>query len=286
MKKNNIYINHQKLPLKPILKWVGGKKQIFNEINKRLPKTFNTYFEPFIGGGYLLFALQPKEAYINDLNKELINLYKIVKTNPNEFINNLLTFKNSKDDFYKIRSLDRDKSIFDKLSNVERASRILYLNKTCYNGLYRVNQAGQLNAPFGAYKNPNFCDKELILNISKYFNKNKIHFSNDDFGKMLSKIKMGDFVYLDPPYDPISDSSSFTGYNSNGFNKSDQIRLKIFCDKLTKKGAYFLLSNSSTDFIKNLYKNYYLDEIDANRFINCKGELRTKIKEVLIKNYE
>lgn len=273
--------------IKPILKWVGGKKQIFPEIKKKIPKRFNNYFEPFLGGGFVLFSLQPKKAHVNDLNEQLINVYRVIKGQPKQLIDELRNYKNESDFFYAIRSLDRDKAAFSKLQPHKKAARILYLNKTCYNGLYRVNSRGELNAPFGRYKNPNICNEKLILGISKYLNSSDVKFSNGDFDGMIRYVKKNDFVYLDPPYDPISDSSSFTGYNAFGFDRRDQKRLKSFCDAIDRKGAKFMLSNSATDFVRKLYENpkYKIHEIDVKRMIAGKNASRTAIKELLICNY-
>lgn len=200
-----------------------------------MPKQFNNYIEPFFGGGAVLFALQPKKAIINDLNHELINVYSCIKDYSTELIEELLKLKNSREEFYNIRSIDRDKEKYIKLSNIQKAARIIYLNKTCYNGLYRVNSNGELNSPFGNYKNPLICDKELINNLSNYFNNENIEIYSGDYYNILKKVKKGDFIYLDPPYDPISNSSSFTGYTSIGFNQNEQVRLKKFCDEIHKK---------------------------------------------------
>ena len=271
--------------MKPIVKWVGGKTQLLSEIKKLIPESYNTYFEAFLGGGAVLFNIEPKKAIINDFNDELINLYQVIKNNPHELIEDLKKHKNEKDYFYCMRELDRNKESYKKLSNIERASRILYLNKTCYNGLYRVNSNGEFNSPFGTYKNPLICDEANILEISNYFNKNNIKILNDDFSIILKYVKANDFVYLDPPYYPLTKSASFTGYNANGFNEADQIRLKEFCDKLNKKGVKFLLSNSNTDFIKELYKEYDIIIVKAKRYINSNGNDRNNCEEVLIKNY-
>lgn len=285
-----MYYNfYMKYEIKPILKWAGGKRLVFPEIKKRLPEHYNRYFEPFVGGGYVLFTLQPEEYFINDYNTELINLYKEIMDKPKQLISELKKFSNTKENFYDVREWDRDLVKYNKLSSVKKAARIIFLNKTCYNGLYRVNSEGQLNAPFGNYKNPLICNKELITNISHFFNNTKPHFSTGDFYDVLKNVKKGDFVYLDPPYDPISSSSSFTGYSINGFTREDQIRVKEFCDKVDEKGAYFMLSNSCTKFIKDLWTdshNYIIDEIMANRSINSKGDKRQKVKEIIVTNYE
>ena len=269
--------------MKPILKWVGGKTRLLPEIEKRIPE-FQHYYEPFVGGAALLLHLQPKNATAADANEELINLYNVVKTAPEELIKDLGKHKNEKEYFYQIRKLDRLESYKD-LSPIEKASRILYINKTCYNGLFRVNSRGELNTPFGNYKNPLICDENNIRELSDYFNRANIQFIHQDFEQTLLEAKKGDFVYLDPPYDPISATASFTAYAKNGFSKEEQIRLKQCCDKLDEKDAHFLLSNSATEFICELYEEYSVEIIDAPRSISCNGTNRNSVNEVLISNY-
>lgn len=273
--------------MKPILKWVGGKRQLMHEIVSRLPENYNNYYEPFLGGASVLLALNPDVSFVNDINPELINVYNTVKKNHEGLIKLLKKHKNESDYFYEIRSIDRDKKKYKQLTAIEKASRIIYLNKTCYNGLYRVNSRGELNAPFGKYKNPLICDEENIRAVSRFFNDSNINFFNEDFEKFLNRCEAGDFVYLDPPYDPVSDSSSFTGYNAGGFSRHDQERLKGICDELNNRGVYFLLSNSSTEFILNLYNepDYTIDLVDAKRNINSNAENRGVVKEVLVRNY-
>lgn len=272
--------------MKPILKWVGGKRQLMSEIKNRVPKEYNDYYEPFLGGASVVLNLKPQTSYVNDLNKELINVYEVVRDDPEKLIKELQKHKNESEYFYKVRSMDRDDKKYKKLSKVKKASRIIYLNKTCYNGLYRVNSRGELNAPFGKYKNPLICDEKNIKSVSNYFNEANVEFFNEDFELFLSRCKKNDFVYLDPPYDPISDSASFTGYSASGFNRRDQERLKVVCDILNEKGVKFLLSNSNTKFINELYKNYQIDEVDARRNVNSNASKRGKIKEVLVRNYD
>lgn len=271
--------------MKPVLKWVGGKTQLLEHIRERIPSDFNTYYEPFIGGGAVLFDLAPHDAVVGDMNKELINLYQVIKTSSDALIKSLKKHKNSPEYFYELRSKDRNRRSYSKLSSVSKASRIIYLNKTCFNGLFRVNSRGELNAPFGYYKNPNFCDEDNIQELSQYFNENNVSFIQGDFEEIVATARKGDFVYFDPPYDPISSSASFTGYNAGGFSRSDQIRLKKCCDVLHNKGVYFLLSNSVTDFIVDLYKDYKIDRVYAKRAINCKGDGRKAVQEVLVRNY-
>lgn len=270
----------------PLLKWAGGKRQLLPEIAKHIPKQFSTYYEPFLGGGAVLFDLQPKKAVVNDVNEELINVYLVIRDNVEELIESLKKHKNEKEYFYKIRELDRDKEKYNQLSCIEKASRIIFLNKTCYNGLFRVNSQGQFNVPFGRYKNPDIVNETTLRAVSNYLNKAKITFKCTDFEEAVKGIRKGAFIYFDPPYDPVSDTSSFTGYNIAGFDKEDQKRLKELCDKLDRQGVKFLLSNSATDFILDLYKGYNITIVEANRAINSKGNKRGKVDEVLVKNYE
>ena len=256
------------------------------EIRKRLPKGYKTYYEPFLGGGAVFFALQPPKAVVNDLNSEIINVYKSVKDNVDKLIIELKKHKNESDYFYDLRCLDRDEKKFSKLSSVQKAARIIYLNKTCFNGLFRVNSQGQFNAPFANYKNPNFVNKEVLKAVSNLLNTSEIEICNESYEKMIGKIQKGDFVYIDPPYDPVSDTASFTGYNLERFDREEQKKLKSFCDTLDEKGAYFLLSNSSTNFIKKLYSAYTIDLVKVPRMINSDASKRGKVDEVLVRNYE
>lgn len=282
MRKNN----KKNVILSPVVKWVGGKRQLLDDIIPLLPDHFSTYVEPFVGGGALLFEIQPKKAIVNDLNHELINLYKVIKDNPNELL--LLLEKhelnNSEEYFYQIRALDRSES-YNEMSDIEKAARIIYLNKTCYNGLFRVNQAGQFNSPYGKYKNPNIVNKPVVLAMANYFQNNNITLLNGDYKLALKKLRKGAFVYFDPPYMPISSSSSFTGYTENGFDKKQQIELKEECDKLNSRGIKFLLSNSDHPFIRDLYKDYEIITVKAKRSINSNSNKRGEINEVLVRNY-
>ncbi len=271
--------------LQPVLKWAGGKRQLLPEITKLFPKSIKTYFEPFLGGGAVLFHAQPKKAIVNDFNSELINVYLTIKNNVEELINELRTYKNEKDFYYEIREIDRTDK-FEKMTNINKAARIIYLNKTCYNGLFRVNSKGEFNTPFGKYKNPNIVNELVLRAVHKYLNENDVVFFNGDFEDALSGIRKDSFVYFDPPYQPISDSSNFTGYTFGGFNEDDQKRLKKTCDALDQKGIKFLLSNSYSPLIKSLYKTYNIKVVGASRFINSNSENRGEVSEVLITNYE
>jgi DNA adenine methylase len=269
----------------PFLKWVGGKRQLMPSITELMPKKITAYYEPFIGGGAVLFNLQPKRAIINDYNAELINVYNVIKNNLDDLIKDLKKHKNESDYFYNLRSIDRTAQ-FKKLSDVQRASRIIYLNKTCFNGLYRVNSSGEFNSPFGKYKNPNIVNEPTLKAVNQYLNSNDIQLSSGDYEDVLSEADRNSFAYLDPPYHPISESSNFTGYIQGGWNMLDQVRLREACDELNTRGVKFLLSNSASDFIKDQYKEYKITIVKANRSINSDGEKRGEIEELLIRNYE
>jgi DNA adenine methylase len=275
----------------PVVKWVGGKRQLIDEIKSRIPKTYKTYYEPFFGGGAVLFALQPKRAVINDLNDSLIKTYRVIKDNADELIASLSLHENTSEYFYEIRNEDLYPETFNLKSEVEIASRLIYLNKTCFNGLFRVNCSGHFNTPFGNYKNPNIVNEPVIRAVSKYFNDNEISILNGDFAAACQCAQKGDFVYFDPPYDPVSDTASFTGYNAGGFGSEEQTRLRDLCVELDENGVKFLLSNSATKFIMELYnsKNFKskitIDIVKAKRSINSNGNKRGEVDEVLIRNY-
>lgn len=269
----------------PVVKWVGGKRQLLDEITPRLPKRVTTYCEPFLGGGAVLFSLQPRNAIVNDLNTDLMLVYEVIRDNVELLITALEQHENTAEYFYNIRDLDRDKDTYRKMSPIERASRIIYLNKTCYNGLFRVNAAGEFNTPYGHYKNPNIVNPSVLRAVSKYLTANNIQLFHKDFEEVLQQVPRGSFVYLDPPYDPVSDTASFTGYNRGGFGQEEQERLKRCCDELTARGVRFMLSNSATEFIRKLYAGYTVETVHAKRAINSDASKRGAVEEVLIRNY-
>lgn len=273
------------LLLSPMLKWVGGKRQLLADIVPMIDDKCSTYVEPFIGGGAVLFNIQPKKAIINDYNTELINVYKTVRDNLDGLLDELRVHaeKNSSDYYYEVRALDRDAK-FNKMSDVEKAARIIYLNKTCYNGLYRVNSAGQFNSPYGRYKNPNIVNEAVLRVISNYFNDNEVRILSGDYKEALKNLDENSFVYLDPPYMPISASSSFTGYTEGGFGYKRQVELKEECDMLSKQGIRFVQSNSDCEEIRELYKDYKIKTVKAKRSINSVAKKRGEINEVLIYN--
>jgi|SRR5690625_3121546 len=271
--------------LQPFLKWAGGKRQLLPQIRKHAPENFKRYFEPFVGAGAVLFDITPKQALINDTNEELINVYNVIKDKEKIelLINHLKTHVNKEEYFYDIRKLDR-KDSFNNLADYKKASRFIYLNKTCYNGLYRVNSKGHFNVPFGRYKNPQYVNEAVLRKVHSYLNDNRIEIMNTDFEEAVEGAEAGDFIYLDPPYDPISKTSTFTEYSKGGFNRDEQIRLRDTFIDLYKRGCYVLLSNSNTDFINSIYDypEFLNIKVNANRSINSNKNGRGKIKEVLI----
>lgn len=274
MKKNPV--------LKPILKWVGGKRQLLADITPLIPKNPTLYVEPFIGGAAVLLDRQPDRARINDYNEELINVYRIVRDNPDDLLELLREHEesNSSEYYYEIRALDREPS-FKDLSDTERAARIIYLNKTCYNGLFRVNSAGQINVPYGRYKHPNIVNEPGIRALSTYLHRD-IDIQCGDFAAALEDLPSGSFVYLDPPYMPISATSAFTGYTEGGFGYDEQVRLRDECTKLREQGIAFLQSNSDCEAIRDLYEGFTIKTVKAKRAINSKGDGRGVVSEVLI----
>lgn len=266
----------------PIVKWVGGKRQLMFELLKNMPENYNRYFEPFIGGGALFFELQPENAYISDMNEELINLYQVVRDNVYELINDLQKHDISKEYFMEIRNIDRTEE-YKNWSNVKKASRFIYLNRTCFNGMYRVNSKGEFNVPFGHYKNPRILDENNLINCSNLLQKTEI--KHADFSEILKAVKKGDFAYFDPPYVPLSETSSFTSYTKDGFDMDMQFKLRDVCDELDSMGVKFLLSNSDTKLVNELYENYNIKKVFASRQINANADGRGKITEVLVRNY-
>ncbi|TVW14966.1 DNA adenine methylase, partial [Streptococcus pneumoniae] len=273
--------------LQPFTKWTGGKRQLLPVIRVLMPKTYNRYFEPFVGGGALFFDLAPKDAVINDFNAELINCYQQIKDNPQELIEILKVHQeyNSKEYYLDLRSADRDERI-DMMSEVQRAARILYMLRVNFNGLYRVNSKNQFNVPYGRYKNPKIVDEELISAISVYLNNNQLEIKVGDFEKAIVDVRTGDFVYFDPPYIPLSETSAFTSYTHEGFSFADQVRLRDVFKRLSDTGAYVMLSNSSSALVEELYKDFNIHYVEATRTNGAKSSSRGKISEIIVTNYE
>ena len=280
-------VNLKYYNLQPFSKCTGGKRQLLPVIKKLMPESYNHYYEPFIGGGALFFDLAPKKAVINDYNAELINCYQQIKENPNELIELLKVHKenNSKEYYLELRSVDRDDRI-NKMPDVQRAARILYMLRVDFNGLYRVNSKNQFNVPYGRYKNPKIVDEELIHAISIYLNSNQIEIKAGDFEDALLNVQKEDFIYFDPPYIPLSDTSAFTSYTHEGFSYDDQVRLRDAFKRLSDAGAYVMLSNSSSHLVEELYQEFNIHYVEATRTNGAKSSSRGKISEIIVTNYE
>ena len=250
-----------------------------------LPANITAYCEPFVGGGALLFCLQPKTAFVNDINGELISVYRVIRDDVERLIARLREFRNDARCFYEVRGWDRDAAGYALRSDVERAVRVLYLNKTCYNGLFRVNASGEFNSPFGSYRNPNIVNAEALRAVSVYLNTASVSLTSLDYAEVLETLPSDTFVYLDPPYDPVSPTSNFTGYSRGGFSRADQLRLRECCDRLNERGLRFMLSNSATDFVKELYAGYNVTVVKARRAVNSDGAGRSGLDEVVVRNY-
>ncbi|MEQ6360589.1 DNA adenine methylase [Thermoanaerobacter thermohydrosulfuricus] len=300
---------------KPFLKWAGGKTQLLDELYKRLPSSLiqsgeiERYVEPFVGGGAFFFFLKRnfkiKESFLIDINKELIIGYKVIQNNVNELIDELssmeekylkLSEEQRKDFYYNIRDeYNRQKDNFDyvnyNLDWVKRAADLIFLNKTCFNGLYRLNKKGEFNVPFGKYKNPTICDADNLIEVSKALENTEVICA--DFEESKKYIHKNTLVYLDPPYRPLNNTSNFTSYNENGFDDDDQRRLAQFFKEMDKKGAYLILSNSDPknedvddNFFDELYAGFIIERVKAKRYINSNGDKRGDISELIIRNYE
>jgi len=251
-------------------------------LNAKIPAAFARYHEPFVGGGALLFSRLPAKATVSDVNPELINCYLVIRDDVHALIRSLQTHKNEEEYFYNTRAKD-----LSKMTPVQRASRFIYLNKTCFNGLYRENKSGQFNAPFGRYVRPKIVDKENLLAISDYLNKADVQIDCVGYQSVLERAKEGDFVYFDPPYAPMTKTANFASYVKGGFNLDDQAELAQVFTELTKRGVRAMLSNSNTPIILELYRDYSIQVVHAMRAINCKGGSRGKeANEVLVTNYQ
>jgi len=273
---------------KPFVKWAGGKRQIIDKLKEYEPEEYDTYYEPFIGGGALFFELSPKKAVINDSNAELINVYKVL-CDESKFKKMIRTLNShetnhSEEYYYEIRNKDRSKSSFKNLADYTRAARTIYLNKACFNGLYRVNSKGEFNVPFGKKTKVNTYEDSNLNLISYYLTNNQITILNEDFESSVSTAKKGDFIYFDPPYD--SDTSTFNSYTEDGFGKEEQVRLARVFKELSDRGCYVMLSNHNTKLINELYSDFNIHIIEAKRNINANGKKRGKVEEVIITNYE
>ena len=267
------------LDVRPFLKWAGGKTKLIQQYNLYFPKAYKTYYEPFLGGGAVFFYLNPTNATLTDINAELVNAYRCVKDNVEELIKllDVHQLKHSRDYYYDVRR-------FAYATDIEKAARLIYLNKTCFNGLYRENSQGEFNVPIGKYKNPKICNPVLLRAVSVTLQTAQIEVRH--FEDILNYARSSnDFVYFDPPYHPLSSTSNFTAYSRYLFSQNDQIRLKEVFTELAKRGVKVMLSNSDCEFIRELYSEFNIYPILASRLINSKATKRGKIYEVLITSY-
>lgn len=271
----------------PVFKWGGGKRQLLKYLLPKVP-SYSCYYEPFFGGGALFFALKPQKAVIGDLNNELMNTYRVIREKPVELIKELEYHNrhNSTDYYYQVRAWDRDED-YNKRNDVERAARTLYLNRTCFNGLYRVNKSGYFNTPCGKYTNREIVNGDIILQMHSYLKANQIKIVSGDYIGSLKGIRKGAFVYFDPPYMPPEyGAESFTKYTTRGFGESEQIKLKDMCDELSRRNVKFMLSNSDCDFMNELFQDYYVEKVQARRSVSADGRKRTLIDEIIVTNYK
>jgi len=278
------------LRVAPFVKWAGGKGQLLEQFRSFFPDQFSGYVEPFVGGGAVFFRLYNQGrirdgVILNDLNGELMTCYEVIRDQIDELLEELRhheSYKMEKTYFYEIREWDR-KPGFGKRSLVERAARMMFLNRTCYNGLYRVNSRGEFNVPFGSYKNPTICDEDNLRAVSQALQ--GVELRSEDFERCVEWAGSGDFLYLDPPYHPLSDTASFTSYTRDDFGEADQIRLAQVFRQLDRRGCNVMLSNSYTSLIRELYDGYEQKEVTARRAISCKGDGRGDVPELVILNY-
>jgi len=269
--------------MNPILKWAGGKRRLIDDIISYFPKDYKerNYHEPFFGGGAIFFKLEQNNGTINDINKKLINFYECVRDCPNELIENASQYTYDEDTFYELRTLFNEGNI----TKVEEASLFLYLNKTCFNGLYRVNSENIFNVPFGRYKNPTIVPKSDILKASTLLE--HVRMLSEDFSYISEVIKEGDLCYFDPPYHPVSSTSNFTSYSSDGFDLNDQQRLADLCCEINEKKAFFVLSNSAAIEIRDMYsgnEDFILRNVAVNRIINSDASKRGAVQELIMTN--
>ena len=277
--------NKKMIQAKPFIKWVWWKRQLISQFQQLFPREFNNYHEPFLWWWAVFFHLQKKQSFLSDINSELINLYKIVKAEPKKLIAFLETLEYSKKMFLKVRLWDREKNWYKKYNDIERAWRFVYLNRTCFNGLYRVNSNWEFNVPFWKYSNPDFVQRENILNTSKLLNKTKAKIRLQSFERVLANAKKWDFVYFDPPYDVLSESANFTSYDSSWFWQDMQEKLRDVFVELDKRLVKVMLSNHNTPFIRELYRWFKLEFVKAKRNVNSKGSWRREVEEVVVRNY-
>lgn len=270
-----------KLPATPFVKWAGGKGQLLGQLEPFFPPagSYRRYFEPFLGGGAVFFHLQPPRAVLSDLNDELITAYEVIRDDLDELLASLRRHKDDADYYYRVRGM-----VPQELSPVRRASRFIFLNKRCYNGLYRVNRKGGFNVPLGRYKTPpRIFDEDNLRAVSEVLNGADLRVAS--YEEALREAEAGDFVYLDPPYQPLSATAYFTGYTKDSFGERDQARLAQVLHELDKRGVRFLLNNHDTLHLRRLYDGFYLEVAAAKRHINSRADRRGSVAELIVTNY-
>jgi DNA adenine methylase len=265
-------------PAAPFLKWAGGKGRLLPQYTSCFPAKFKNYHEPFLGGGAVFFRLQPPSAFLSDSNAELIDCYRAIRDETNEVIAALGKHRHEKEHYYKVRE-----QIPWELSRAERAARMIFLNRTCFNGLYRLNRQGRFNVPMGSYKNPKICPADRLLAASAALQGARLE--HRSFEKVLDHARAGDFAYFDPPYFPLSPTSSFTSYDQEGFRKKEQEKLAEVMSELDRRGVLVMQSNSDCGYIRNLYQGFKMREALAARSINSVSTRRGRISELVITNY-
>jgi DNA adenine methylase len=284
----------QQTVAKPFVKWFGGKRQLLPEIDVRLPEQLDVYFEPFLGGGALFFHLSHRiqQAYLSDINQELMNTYGAIKNNVSGLIDELSKHKNTSEHYFEIRDVDRDADYTWNWTPLQKAARFIYLNKTCFNGLYRVNSQGHFNASYGNYSNPKIVDAENLYACNAVLSHPCITLKSQSYLETLEPIKnfvsLGRqvFVYLDPPYVPLSITSSFTQYSKDGFSMKDQHELRNYCDELSSLGVKWMQSNSSAPIVFDMYKQYKIDVVSVKRNASALPSSRKTVNETIITNYD
>ena len=280
MPRTNVVLRQKPLrtDAEPFLKWAGGKRRILPQLLPLLPEKVDGYVEPFLGGGAMFFALQPDGAVLSDVNSDLINLYEVVRDQVEALISDLGRHRYEKNYYYRMRGEDPE-----ELSPLGRASRMLYLNRTCFNGLYRVNRRGQFNVPFGRYSNPTICASERLRAVSDVLHETTI--VNAGYAQVLESISPETFVYLDPPYQPLPRTANFTSYTADSFTEEDQATLAKTVADLDGRGVKWMLSNSDTPLIRELYKAFRIDVVMAPRAISRSAQGRQAVQEVVVRNY-
>lgn len=281
-KENQELINAQ-----PFVKWVGWKRQLITQFKDLFPnpQSFNNYFEPFLGGGAVYFNLQKKKSYLSDMNAELINTYQVIKNDHKKLIKYLKSIEHSKEKYLEIRAWDRVTGWQEQYTDIERAARFIYLNRTCFNWLHRVNSRGEFNVPMWAYKNPDYVQEENITNVSKLLNATEAEIQVESFEHVLDKAEKWDFIYFDPPYDVLTNTANFTSYNKDDFGRDMQVRLAEVFRTLDKRWCRVMLSNHNTPFIRDLYDGFRFEIVQARRAINSNATGRGEVEEIVVLNY-